>query len=220
MYCIVFFQSHIVLVYRVHDVSEILSREEKQRDTEQQIQSAVEKSLLLSQQQEVLGKELAGLENGHWIQAMDTEKQREKELKTELGSLKVRLEKCENSLHQFQTKVKICSDELEKEKINMESDEKRRKEEEIKLQTEISELKKDLEQRLRDVDDKTKQSEELERELAKLEEELKKKEAELTDLEKHIQKENLKFFTEPQKGDHSKSSRIQETGAGGCFYFS
>ena len=149
---------------------------------------------------------------------MDTEKQREKELKIELGSLKVRLEKCENSLHQFQTKVKICSDELEKEKVNMESDEKRRKEEEIKLQTEIMELQKDLDERSKDVDDKTKLSEDLTKQLSTVEEQLKEKETELTALEKGIQKENLKFFKEPHRGDLSKSSKVQENGEGGYLY--
>lgn len=192
--------------------TEILSREEKQRETEQQIQGTTEEILLLSQQHEDLNKDLSKLENGLWIQDMDAEKQREKDLKAELGSLKVRLEKCENSLHQFQTKVKICNDELEKEKIVMENDEKRRKEEEIKLQMEISEIQKNLDERFKDVDDKTKLSKEIEKELSLYETQLKEKEEELTTLEKHIQKENFKFFKEPQRTDQSKSSKIQENG--------
>ena len=150
---------------------------------------------------------------------MDTEKQREKDLKIELGSLKVRLEKCENSLHQFQTKVKICSDELEKEKVNMESDEKRRKDEEIKLQNEISELQKNLDETLVEVDGKTSLSEELLNELSVFEEQLKTKEGELTTLEKEIQKENLKFFKEPHGGDLTKSAKVQENGEGAYFLF-
>ena len=176
--------------------------------------------LYLSQQQDDLNKELAGLETGHWLQDMDTEKQREKELKIELGSLKVRLEKCENSLHQFQTKVKICSDELEKEKVNMETDEKRRKEEEIKLQTEISELQKNLDKTLKDVDGKSTLSDDLSKELSTFEEQLKEKEGELTALEKEIQKENLKFFKEPHSGDLTKSAKVQENGEGGYLYHS
>ena len=168
----------------------------------------------MSQQHEDLNKDLAKLENGHWIQDMDVEKEREKELKAELGSLKVRLEKCENSLHQFQTKVKICNDELEKEKLVMENDEKRRREEEIKIRTEISEIQKDLDERCKDVNDKTKLSEEIEKELSLYETQLKEKEEALTALEKHIQKENLKFFQEPHKTGQSKSSKIQENGEG------
>lgn len=192
--------------------TEILSREEKQRETEQEIQVTTEDILRLSQQHEDLNKDLAKLENGHWIQDMDIEKEREKELKAELGSLKVRLEKCENSLHQFQTKVKLCNDELEKEKLVMEKDEKRRREEEIKIRTEISEIQKDLDERSKDVDDKTKLSEEIEKELSMYETQLKEKEEALTVLEKHLQKENLKFFQEPHKTDQSKSSKIQENG--------
>lgn len=192
--------------------TEILSREEKQRETEQEIQVTIEDILRLSQQHEDLNKDLAKLENGHWIQDMDVEKEREKELKAELGSLKVRLEKCENSLHQFQTKVKICNDELEKEKLVMEKDEKRRREEEIKIRTEISEIQKDLDERCKDVNDKTKLSEEIEKELSLYETQLKEKDEALTALEKHLQKENLKFFQEPHKTDLSKSSKIQENG--------
>ena len=191
-----------------------MSREEKQRETEQQIQTITEEMLHLSQQHEDLNKELAKLESGHWIQDMDVEKQRERELKAELGSLKVRLEKCENNLHQFQTKVKICNDELEKEKVVKENDEKRRKEEEIKLQSEMSELQKDLDERLKDVEEKTELSEDIEEELGLLEKQLKEKETELTALEKLIQKENLKFFKDPHKSDSSQSSKIQENGEG------
>lgn len=192
--------------------TEILSREEKQREVEQEIHSTTEEILHLSQQQKDLSEELERLESGHWIQDMDIEKQREKDIKVELNSLKVRLEKCENNLHQFQTKVKICNEELEKEKIVMESEEKRRKEEEIKLQTEISEMKKELNERFKDVDDKTKLSKEIEEELNACETELKDREEELTALEKQIQKENLKFFKEPRRMDQSKSSKLQENG--------
>lgn len=193
--------------------SEINSREQKMDDLKLEISHTTEEITRLSQLYDDQNKEVSSLDNGSIISEMEQEKQTERDIKREISSLRVRLEKCENDLHQFQTKVKLCGEDLEKEKEVLESDEKRRKEEELKLEREVAELQKDLNERSRELDEKKTLSENVEKELKELTEKLSHKTEELTSTEKELQKENLKFFKEPQS---SEPSKLHETnGEGG-----
>ena len=196
--------------------TEISSREQKQEDIKVELEKVYNEIHRISQISENLDEEMGTLDNGTLLDEIDNEKHAEKEIKVEITSLCERLEKCENDLHQFQVKVKMCSDDLEKEREILKSDEKRRKEEELKLQQEIAELKKNIEERNSEIEDKTKQYENEEVELKELLDKFSRKTEELTAIEKELQRENLKFFTVPQANDKKVDpSKLQKTNGEG-----
>lgn len=186
--------------------TEISSREQKHADLKLEINHITEEIAKTSEISKKHEEEIRKLDNGTLIDEIEHEKQAEREIKSEISSLRTRLEKCENDLQQFQSKVQTCSQELEKEHEVLKADEKRRREEEIKLEAEISELRKEVDVRSKDLDEKTKMYENVEKELKSVSEQLQVKTDDLTATEKELQRENLKFFQHPQNTDGSKGS--------------
>jgi len=147
---------------------------------------------------------------------MEAEKHAGRDIINKITSFKGNLEKCEQELHQYQSKVRLCSETLEKENEISKTDEKRRKEEEIKIQNEISDVKKELDERTKVTEEKSKAFALVEGELKEIIDGLANKTNELTETEKELQRENLKFFQTPQTTDLVNGQKGGDTtGEGG-----
>ncbi|KAK3576199.1 hypothetical protein CHS0354_016024 [Potamilus streckersoni] len=191
--------------------NELKSKEAEELELEKVIQETQKEYSKLSHLQEQYEIEIKELDSGQWIDQLELEKQTEKVLKNELTSLKTRLEKCEHDLKQFQAKVKVCSEEMDKEKDVIEKDKKRRKDEEIKIQQQISELEKDLKIRSEEINKLTINQKMSEEDLASVEKIISQKKEEVNAFEKELREFNIKDLdiSEIRKSQQESGEAIQ-----------
>ncbi|KAJ8299335.1 hypothetical protein KUTeg_023395 [Tegillarca granosa] len=186
--------------------TELTSLEEKDQDRTNQLQTIGEEMTQLEQKQEKYEIEITDLEKTMWVDQIETEKQKEKQFRSEISELKIRIASCESDIGKMNNKVTGLNEEINKEQNDIQENKEKMNKENEKITKEVAEVQEQLETKNKLMESEKETLDNLEEELKKQDEENKKKQEEIESLEKELKEVNMEMFNKPPSSPKNEKS--------------
>ncbi|XP_041367137.1 nuclear transcription factor Y subunit gamma-like [Gigantopelta aegis] len=190
--------------------TEIVSLEEKDREFDKDIEKVCSDISLMEEKQTVIDSELEQLESVEWIEVLQQEQTKGKELQLEISTVKNSMCKCERKIDDTAQRQKELEELIEKEKQLVHTLEEENKQKEKELKSEISRLQNELSSKQTEFENDRKSLSEVLSEHSEIETRLKEKHYEADILEEKKQQLNMKEFVThpPDLSQKSESGQV------------